>query len=401
MSERKDNINEFDLMMKSILDEGREEVPAHIWEGVSDGLDKAARRKAVTLWWRRAAAGVAAAAAVAFAVVFSHDEPDTLVPDAVDKDMIATVRPVEEADPVTVPETEAFMASAGNMIAMAEPVDIAGPSAQKISEDKDVAVIENTTEYITEAVEKKDEAVEVRQEKGNEENIYHPIDWGEDAEERRHRNISLVVSGVAGTNNTEGQNRIGPMKRPSVNPAPVKTGIEETSTKGSYGIPVSFGAGVKIDLDSRWSIGAGLNYTLMSRQFYGKYIRIGESGSIENSTSSDIRNIQHYVGIPVNAFYNIISNEGINLYAYAGGAVEKCISDKYSVLSTSITHKEKAKGVQLSANAGIGVEFMLGDNLGLYIDPSLRYYFNNGQPKSIRTMQPLMLGFEMGFRARL
>lgn len=401
MSERKDNINEFDLMMKSILDEGREEVPAHIWEGVSDGLDKAARRKAVTLWWRRAAAGVAAAAAVAFAVVFSHDEPDTLVPDAVDKDMIATVRPVEEADPVTVPETEAFMASAGNMIAMAEPVDIAGPATQEITENKDVAVIKNTTEDITEAVEKKDEAVEVRQEKGNEENIYHPIDWGEDAEERRHRNISLVVSGVAGTNNTEGQNRIGPMKRPSVNPAPVKTGIEETSTKGSYGIPVSFGAGVKIDLNSRWSVGAGLNYTLMSRQFYGKYIRIGESGSIENSTSSDIRNVQHYVGIPVNAFYNIISNEGINLYAYAGGAVEKCISDKYSVLSTSITHKEKAKGVQLSANAGIGVEFMLGEKLGLYIDPSIRYYFNNGQPKSIRTMQPLMLGFEMGFRARL
>ena len=401
MSERKDNINEFDLMMKSILDEGREEVPAHIWEGVSDGLDKAARRKAVALWWRRAAAGVAAAAAVAFAVVFSHDEPDTLVPDAVDKDMIATVRPVEEADPVTVPETEAFMASAGNMIAMAEPVDIAGPATQEITENKDVAVIENTTEDITEAVEKKDEAVEVRQKTENEESIYHPIDWGEDAEERRHRNISLVVSGVAGTNNTEGQNRIGPMKRPSVNPAPVKTGIEETSTKGSYGIPVSFGAGVKIDLDSRWSVGAGLNYTLMSRQFYGKYIRIGESGSIENSTSSDIRNVQHYVGIPVNAFYNIISNEGINLYAYAGGAVEKCVSDKYSVLSTSITHKEKAKGVQLSANAGIGVEFMLGDNLGLYIDPSLRYYFNNGQPKSIRTMQPLMLGFEMGFRTRL
>jgi len=401
MSERKDNINEFDLMMKSILDEGREEVPAHIWEGVSDGLDKAARRKAVTLWWRRAAAGVAAAAAVAFAVVFSHDEPDTLVPDAVDKDMIATVRPVEEADPVPVPETEAFMASAGNMLAMAEPVDIAGPATQEITENKDVAVIENTTEDITEAVEKKDEAVEVRQKTENEENIYHPIDWGEDAEERRHRNISLVVSGVAGTNNTEGQNRIGPMKRPSVNPVPVKTGIEETSTKGSYGIPVSFGAGVKVDLNSRWSVGAGLNYTLMSRQFYGKYIRIGESGSIENSTSSDIRNVQHYVGIPVNAFYNIISNEGINLYAYAGGTVEKCVSDKYSVLSTSITHKEKAKGVQLSANAGIGVEFMLGDNLGLYIDPSLRYYFNNGQPKSIRTMQPLMLGFEMGFRARL
>ena len=91
----------------------------------------------------------------------------------------------------------------------------------------------------------------------------------------------------------------------------------------------------------------------------------------------------------------------INLYAYAGGTAEKCISDKYSVLGTDIVHKEKIDGLQLSANAGIGVEFLLGKHVGVYIDPSLRYYFDNGQPKSIRTVQPLMLGFEMGIRARL
>jgi hypothetical protein len=103
----------------------------------------------------------------------------------------------------------------------------------------------------------------------------------------------------------------------------------------------------------------------------------------------------------VNAFYDMISNERISLYAYAGGSVEKCVSDRYSILGTSIVHKEKADGVQLSANAGIGVEFMLGKHIGMYIDPSIRYYFDNGQPKSIRTTQPLMMGFEMGFRARL
>ena len=59
------------------------------------------------------------------------------------------------------------------------------------------------------------------------------------------------------------------------------------------------------------------------------------------------------------------------------------------------------KRVQLSANLGIGVEFLLGDYLGLYVDPSLRYYFDNGQPASIRTAQPLMLGFEMGLRVKL
>jgi hypothetical protein len=107
------------------------------------------------------------------------------------------------------------------------------------------------------------------------------------------------------------------------------------------------------------------------------------------------------VGIPVNAYCNILNNKHVNLYAYAGGTVEKCLSDKYDVMSTNIVHTEKPEGVQLSANAGIGVEFMLGKHIGLYVDPSLRYYFDNGQPKSIRTTQPLMLGLEMGFRVRL
>ena len=77
------------------------------------------------------------------------------------------------------------------------------------------------------------------------------------------------------------------------------------------------------------------------------------------------------------------------------------MADKYQVLNTDIMHAEKVKGIQLSSNLGLGVEFMLGKHLGLYIDPSLRYYFNCGQPKSIRTAQPLTAGFEMGFRARL
>ena len=143
------------------------------------------------------------------------------------------------------------------------------------------------------------------------------------------------------------------------------------------------------------------NYTLLTRKFYGKYTEINKDGGIANSTSSDIRNSQHFVGIPVNAYYNIVNKDRINLYAYAGGTAEKCVSDKYNLINTDIHHTGKVKGIQLSANVGFGVEFMLGKHLGLYLDPSLRYYFDCGQPKSIRTVQPLMLGFEMGFRARL
>lgn len=394
------NINEFDQMMKSILDEGREEVPASVWEGVSAGLDKADRRKTVVLWWRRAAAGAAVAAAVAVGVIFNHTPQQTLVPEAGDSGMIAVAEPAEE---IVAEETEIVIP---DMIAEAEPVvkpvrnAVIKTADEAIEVVTDVAPADEIPVDIVPADKVPADNAPADEKEVKTEKEYFPEDWGEETPERK-AGISLVVSGLASTNDAQNQNRIGPMKAPSVNPAPKKTGITETSTKSTYGIPVSFGAGVKIDFSEKWSLGVGANYTLLARKFYGKYTKVNEAGGIENSISSDIRNTQHFVGIPVNAYYSIVNKDNINLYAYAGGTVEKCVSDDYNVLGTSIYHKEKAQGVQLSADAGIGVEFMLGKHMGLYIDPSLRYYFDCGQPKSIRTVQPLMFGFEMGFRFRL
>jgi opacity protein-like surface antigen len=291
---------------------------------------------------------------------------------------------IAEAEPVVKPVRNAVIKTAD------EAIEVVTDAAPADEIPADVVPADKVPADKAPADEKK---VETKKE-------YFPEDWGEETTERK-AGVSLVLSGLASTNDSQSQNRIGPMKAPSVNPAPKKTGITETSTKSTYGIPVSFGAGVKIDFTERWSLGVGANYTLLARKFYGKYTQVNEAGGIENSISSDIRNTQHFVGIPVNAYYNIVNTDRINLYAYAGGTVEKCVSDNYNVLSTSIYHKEKAEGVQISADAGIGVEFMLGKHMGLYIDPSLRYYFDCGQPKSIRTVQPLMFGFEMGFRFRL
>ena len=394
------NINEFDQMMKSILDEGREEVPASVWEGVSAGLDKAEKHKTVVLWWRRAAVGTAVAAAVVAGVIFNHTPQQELVPQAGDSGMIAVIEPAEE---IVTEETEIVIP---DMIAEAEPVVKPVRNAVIKTADEAIEVVTDVapTDEIPADVVPADKApadeAPADEKKVETKKEYFPEDWGEETPERK-ADVSLVLSGLASTNDAQSQNRMGPMKAPSVNPAPKKTGTTETSTKATYGIPVSFGAGVKIDFNERWSLGVGANYTLLARKFYGKYTKVTEAGGIENSISSDIRNTQHFVGIPVNAYYNIISKDRINLYAYAGGTVEKCVSDNYNVLGTSTYHKEKAEGVQLSADAGIGVEFMLGKHMGLYIDPSLRYYFDCGQPKSIRTVQPLMFGFEMGFRFRL
>lgn len=396
MFEENNNINEFDLMVKSILDEGREEVPAGVWEAVSEGLDKAASRKAVVIWFRRTAVSVAAAAAVVAAVIFNVTPQTDIVQNAGDSGLIAVVEPesADYAEEDEIPAVETLIAQTRQPAEVSEPVKVSEPQTT-IPQTAAEAIISSDTAVPAEEIsqETTDKVEETPAE-------YFPEDWG-DEEETGKKDISLILSGLASTNSTQSKNRIAPMKAPTVTSAPKHTGVTETSTNSTYGLPLSFGAGVKIGLSPRWSIGAGASYTLLSRQFYGKYIRVDNEGRIEESTSSDISNTQHFIGIPVNAYYDIVDRERLNLYAYAGGTVEKCVSDNYRVLNTSIHHKEKVKGLQLSANIGLGVEFMLGNHLGLYIDPSLRYYFDCNQPKSIRTVQPLMLGFEMGIRARL
>ena len=411
MSE-KNNIFENDLLMRSILEGGQEDVPARIWDGVAEGLDKAAR-KTVALRWRRVAVGVAAvAAAVSAVLVLNRPEEEMLVPAAVHGDMIAVVEP-ETADIVETEETD--IAGTEADAGLAEKASRTGGAGlmayvpersreERFFEDvpQDTQVIADEaqpaaeTEEVAEAESKESEGLK-KQEVVKE---YFPDVW-EDEKTSRQVKTSLTFSGITGASGPQQKSSFNIQKAPALILSPAKTGIKEKGIPSRYGLPVSVGAGVKFEFTPRWALGVGLNYTYLSRTFNGTYTHVNESGVIDNLITSDIRNSQHYLGIPVNVYCNIVDSKLVNFYAYAGGAVEKCVYDKYLVLSNSIAHKEPVKGVQLSANIGLGVEFMITDYLGLYVDPSLRYYFDCDQPKSIRTDQPLMLGFELGFRFRL
>ena len=404
MFEENNNINDLDSGFKAILDKAQEPAPAHVWDRIEADLDKIARRRVAVLWFRRAAVGAAAAAALTFGVFLGHNGEEDIVNPVAGGSAIAVVEQQEtqvQTEEAVISGTE----SAPSLLAMAHKVD---PKKEFASEEipaTEASEVHEATENIDSKPVTKTENRPAAPSKSRTENNAQterfPDVWPEDEPQKNRIRTSLVLSGITGTNSAQNSTRRNPMKRPAISAAPKKTGIKETSTNTIYGIPVSAGIGVRIGFTPKWSLGAGINYTLLTRKFYGTYTMVGNDGGILKDISSDIRNSQHYIGIPVNAYYNIVNQDKINFYTYAGGTVEKCISDKYHVVNTEITHSEKAKGVQLSANVGLGVEFMLGKHLGLYIDPSLRYYFECGQPKSIRTAQPLMLGFEMGFRARL
>ena len=396
--ENRNNIEQ-DQIFRSILEEGMEPAPAHVWDRIEADLDRIARRRRAVLWFRRTAAGAAAAAALAAGVFLNMNDGSDIVSPMSGEGMIAVVeKDTAGEETVQIPD---LMAMAEVQTSRTEVQ--AEKQIEKLAETQTEPQTETLAE--TQAEPQAMQQTEVQTSETEEQVSVAEEDfgyiWPEETASKDRKGISFTVSGITGTNSAQNSARVNPMRRPGISAAPERTGIKETSTNTTYGIPVSAGIGIRIGVAPRWSIGTGVNYTLLSRKFYGTYTLLGDNGNILKDISSDIRGSQHYIGIPVNVYYDVISSKNINFYAYAGGTAEKCIADKYQVLNTDITHTEKVRGMQLSAGIGMGVEFLVGNFLGIYIDPSLRYYFDNNQPKSIRTAQPLMFGFEMGLRARL
>ena len=238
-------------------------------------------------------------------------------------------------------------------------------------------------------------------------------DWvdARELEDRKKIRSSLSISGNAMTNTLSGgmsRNATQSYSRPGTpslgsEQVALKT-ITETGSS-SYGIPVSFGIGAKFFIGRRWAIGAGLNYTIMTRSFNGIYIdpaTSSSSGLSYDFNETKIRNSVSYIGIPINAYFSIIRTNIVDFYVYAGGSAEKCVANVYRMQDPVASYKENVNGFQFSVGAGLGVEFVVADILGIYADPSVRYYFKDAnQPKSIRTENPVSFGFELGLRIRL
>lgn len=411
--------NEFDNAFRSMLENAEESVPSHIMDDVFARLDAAEsaassekKRKVLPFRVRYAMTGIAAAAVVSLCVILwpkeETPEPmttaevvvseqnketlkqDMLAENAAEKPDIPTKkvaeRPVRKAEPTVthVVTTEASEPETVQVASGDEEVQT------NISEDRHEEIVNVTPDSPKES------------ETSDDEYVGDPFSNIDEETGRQAAKVSFLMGGdVASNGDAKSINRFGGHKAPILPVGSTKY-IEQTSKNSSYAIPVTFGATVKISFGNNWAIGTGLNYTMLQRTFAGKYTEYLD-GALKHDIESDIRHTIHYIGIPVNAYYTFLSGSKIKLYAYAGGTAEKAVSNKFKVLDgpERITYSEKAKGMQFSAGAGLGVEFNVIDRLGIYVNPGVRYFFDCDQPVSIRTQQPFMMDFEIGLRVNI
>ena len=426
----RNNDKEFDSLVRSVLENAEEPVPPHVLDGVFAQLDNMGsagnerRKRLFPVWLKWGAACASAAAVVAVSVVLWPDgsgvqvagpevtaevtspvrgNSGTEVPVEIVKDTEASAEPQHQAATATGKSyIAAVLPDRGNIGEKENVPEEPEPCPETDVTETFVHIPEEEVPGGTDASGETNAAVvpeDTEDKYGTGEAFAGAWD---DGEENPDSKISFVVGGdVSSNGNPNSINRSGAFRAPMSGKVD-KTWIEQTSKESSYSIPVSIGVGVKIDLGKHWSVGTGLNYSMLQRTFAGKYTRI-EGGKTVKSINTDIRHQVHYIGIPVNAFYDVIDSRRVKLYAYAGGTVEKGLVNIYRVKDSprTISYREDVSGVQLSAGAGFGVEFMLGEQLGLYLDPGFRYYFDCGQPVSIRTQQPFMMNFEVGLRVAL
>ena len=173
----------------------------------------------------------------------------------------------------------------------------------------------------------------------------------------------------------------------------------ETKTEYDHHLPIRIGLSVAYALTDQLSISSGLTYTRLASDI--------KDASRESKYIGEQR--LHYVGIPLNVSYKVASFRWLGLYGTAGVLAEKCVSGttdegyvENNTMKYTNTQDISSKPLQMSVNAGVGIQFDFIDNVGIYAEPGLSYYFDDGSAlQTIYKEKPLNFNLNVGVRFKL
>lgn len=169
---------------------------------------------------------------------------------------------------------------------------------------------------------------------------------------------------------------------------PYGTYFSEDIYSANHHAPISMGLSVRLPLTDRLALTSGLVYTRLKSDF--------------TSSRRHREQTLHYLGIPLGVTYNVWGYKRFNLYAVGGVQadvnVKATLKESGQANSLSIG-KDR---VQFSALVGPGVQLDLSRDFGIYVEPTARYYFNNGSNvANYYKDKPWNINFNAGLRLSL
>ena len=427
------NESKFEQEIKRILSDAEAPVSPAVWEGVSSRLP--AKKVLFPLWRYAVAVGAAAAIAVGVFLLWPAKvtEQNAVAEVIISQEIPSISEQIEAAaassavarteSPVSAP---AVSRVAGPGVAAVAAPSAAGRSAHSVPENSGIwaptevstaSVPENSgsgAPTVTEQSSGTETAAktetEAKSAAGTELNAAAAPETTNDALllEQLSRAEAKPAPGrlsFTASTNLQGTERQATGGN-TVMRAPAKAeaqpqGITREDPEYNFSVPVTIGAGIRFFFGKHWSIGTGVQYTNMSRSFMGDYTEMQDDGDIFTLENTNINNMQHWLGVPLNVYYDIIPESKWGVHVFAGGTAEWLCQNHYLIhTSGNDIDYSNGHGFQFSVGGGVGVEYRITPSFGLYFDPSLRYYFDNNAPRSIRTIQPLRLDLQAGIRFR-
>jgi len=371
--------DKFDLALREKLKDAEEKVPSGVWKAVSSRLDdiegisaKAENRSGAWLWVGGSLAVAALALALVLTGTFANRQP---------QEQLAMVTEAPDArEAVVVPEERVRSISEPKPLLAEKPVVASQPAIEK-EEESTAAILPDTPNEKSQTAEPKVTSIRDMD--------FVAMETEKVKKGRLGSYVSGAVSGNGRSNNGQTSYSSGTSGLAS------SDHILETGSS-VFCVPFSIGAGVRYHFNDKLSLSAGLDYSLLTRSYSGVYLPEGASAPLQG----DAYHYVHYLGIPVNVYYNFLSTSLLDFYGYAGGEVEFCLASKYRFNSSNTDYylSETVSNPLFSVRLGVGVEFKVSKLVGIYLDPGAYYCFYSQQPKSLRTERPFNFNLNAGVR---
>lgn len=400
---QEEDFNIFDREIRSMLADAEVKPSGRVWRGIASRLDASTRPAPphpALYYWKWAGASLAMAAVVAAGIFFIGTRRDDIEVVRGERSYMAlagdpaTIE-AEIKKPTPINYTPKHIAAPKEIL----PSDSIGQNVPSQSRDE-TAVPEQgqVDKTVPGQPQKQAGSRKAAKTRGSDSSDSFAQMEQQDRGSGTAKGKSIYAKGAIGGNDSDfnifrSQAEMAPPSSSSAG-----TGISELS-ESTYGVPMSLGLGVRFYILPRLSVGTGLEYSLLTRTFTGKYTKVSDAGAIEMTESGSVSHSLQYIGVPINVYFDLLNSEKIKFYVYGGGAAEYCISNKYTLYSNpDIVYTDPVEKLQYSTGLGLGVEFKIAQHIGLYLDPEVRYYYYNDQPKSVRTDKPLLVNFDAGLR---
>lgn len=170
---------------------------------------------------------------------------------------------------------------------------------------------------------------------------------------------------------------------------------QEVIEESYHHIPIILSLSFSKKFNERWGLETGFQYTHLHSDFT----------TITDSYLKEVQKI-NYIGIPLKGTFNVHSKQRLSIYLSTGVTLDipvKATSERIaSNESGQISFCGKSDilpSLQWSTNLGIGIQYQITPSVGIYAEPNLHYYFNNGDGiKTIRTEKPFNVALPIGIR---